>query len=356
MTLTMRRKPAEILTSSSPRIVLLRLSAIGDVIHGLPVLCALREAFPSAHLAWVVEERAAPLLKGHRALDQLIVLPRGWPKSMRHIKRAHDHIRAARFDLAIDIQGLSKSSLLAFISGIPLRIGFGGQDGREVSRWLNNRLIQPAKRHVVDRNLELLRLLGVEHPTVRFDVPVDDDADRSIEDRLHESNLPRNFAIINPGAGWPSKLWPSEWFGRLAAWLGREAGLPSVVVWGGPQERDMADTVVAHSQEYATRFSETSLPELAALCRRAALVVASDTGPLHISAAVGAPTVGLFGPVPAWRNGPYGANCIAVQKVIPRKLPRGRRRHEDAAMRAIEVRDVIAACEALLFRHVRMAV
>ena len=149
----------------SPRILIVRLSAIGDAIQTMPVACALRERFPEAFLAWAVEERAGTLLRGHEALDELIVLPRGWLKSPGGVWRLRRRLRDFRFDVAIDVQSLTKSAVLAWLSGARRRIGFGNPGGRELSKWLNNERVDPKATHVVDRYLELLRPLGIESPS-----------------------------------------------------------------------------------------------------------------------------------------------------------------------------------------------
>ena len=148
----------------SPRILLVRLSAIGDVIHGLPVLCALRERFPEAHLSWVVERTAATLLKDHPALDELIVLPRGWLKSPGEVWRLRERLRGLRPDVTIDLQGLTKSAIAARLSGCRRRIGFGDEKGRELSPWLNTELVDAPAAHVIDANLQLLAPLGIHAP------------------------------------------------------------------------------------------------------------------------------------------------------------------------------------------------
>ena len=155
----------------SPRILIVRLSAIGDAIQTMPVACALRARFPEAFLAWAVESRAAALLRGHEALDELIELPRGWLKSPRGVWRLRRRLHELRFDTAIDVQSLTKSAVLAWLSRAKRRIGFGNPGGRELSKWFNNERVDPKTTHVVDRYLELLRLLGIESPTVRFQVP-----------------------------------------------------------------------------------------------------------------------------------------------------------------------------------------
>ena len=152
------------------RILIVRLSAIGDVLHTLPVLCALRDARPAAHLAWMVEGRTVDLLAGHPALDEVIAIRRRWLKSPRAVLDLWRRVQG-RFDVAIDVQGLSKSAVAARLSGARQRIGMAAPDGREISPWLNNARVRPTATHVVDRNLELLAPLGITPLRVRFDLP-----------------------------------------------------------------------------------------------------------------------------------------------------------------------------------------
>jgi lipopolysaccharide heptosyltransferase I len=337
-------------TESSPRILVVRLSAIGDVIHGLPVLNALREAFPTAFLGWVVEGRAATLLEGHPALDALINVPRGWLKSPRAVWQLRGQLRKLNFDTTIDVQGLTKSAVAAWLSGAPRRIGFDGAKGRELSRWLNTELVPSTATHIVDCNLELLRPLGIESPTVRFELPERAEDRATAERMIRRVGLEKGFVLINPGAGWPSKLWPADRFAAVAQHFGRTWHLPSVVVWAGKQEQALAHQIVANSQGYAWQAPATSLLELASLARRARLFVASDTGPLHLAAAVGTPCVGLFGPMPAERNGPYGPQHIAIQAVHFEGTSRQRRNAPRDVMEAISIETVCETCDRVLQR------
>lgn len=336
--------------ATAPRILVVRLSAIGDVVHTLPVLCALRERFPRAFLSWIVEGRAGDLLEGHDALDQLVRIPRGWLKSPRSVRSVRRQLRAAQFDIAIDVQGLFKSAAAAWLSGAPTRIGFAGAAGRELSRWINTLRVAPRKVHIVERNLELLRPLGIEQPAVRFDLPERRADGAWARDYLAAVGLSGDFAIINPGAGWPSKLWPPERFAGVARSLGERRRLPSLVVWAGPHERAMAERVAAVSGAHARIAPDTTLTQLAALVRRARLFVASDTGPLHIAVAAGTPSVGLFGPMAHQRNGPYGPQHAAVQQRAPDADRRRFRRTDLFYMDAITVDHVLAACATVLDR------
>ncbi|HEY1786359.1 MAG TPA: glycosyltransferase family 9 protein [Pirellulales bacterium] len=343
--------------ATAPRFLIVRLSAIGDVIHGLPVLTTLRAAWPQAFIAWVVEGRAAELLAGHPALDVVVNVKRGWLKRPSSVLDLRSRLRSLDVDVAIDLQGLTKSAVAARLSGARRRIGFGGVDGREISPWLNNVRISAAATHVIDRNLELLRPLGIQadpagshDATELFNLPETRESVATATNLLNADPALVNFALVNPGAGWPSKLWPPDRFGAVAEYLGRRHRLSSLVVWAGEKEHGWAVEIVDRSGGHARLAPATTLCELAALARRATLFVSADTGPLHLAVAVGTPSIGLFGPMPAERNGPYGPAHLALQKVWLTGSSRSRRTADNASMQAISVDDVTAACDVLLAR------
>jgi lipopolysaccharide heptosyltransferase I len=337
----------------SPRILLVRLSAVGDVVHGLPVLCALREHLPAAHLAWAVHPPAAGLLRGHPALDELIVVPRPWRPFLSALGRLRT--RTVPFDVSLDLQGLSKSALVAWAAGARRRIGFAGAEGRELSAWLNNERAQAAGVHVIDRTLTLLRPLGIASPRVRYGLPRFAAAEELAERVVDENGLRDDFAVINPGAGWPSKRWPRPRFAEVARHLHRRWGLGSLVVWAGSEERAWAEEIVASAGPGAQLAPPTTLPQLAAVLRRACLFVSSDTGPLHLAAAEDIPCVALFGPTAAARNGPYGPQHEVVQKTSPGGPPhRGRTAGPDL-MERITVEEVCRACDRVLGRRQQAA-
>ncbi len=341
--------------SAAPRILIVKLTAIGDVLHAMPVACALREHFPNAYIAWLAEGRAGDLLAGHRAIDRRFVAPRRWIKSPSAVWNLRRQLRGQQFDVTIDLQGLTKSAVAAWLSGARRRIGFGGEMGREVSRIFNRERVLPRSAHVVDRYLELLAPLGVENPSVRFEVPRFPDAATSVERFLARERLVGRMAVINPGAGWPSKRWPADRLGIVAKNLGTNHGLPSVVVWAGSEEKRWAEEIVALSGGFARIAPSTTLAELAELARRACLFVGSDTGPLHLAAALSTPCVGLFGPMPAERNGPYGPQHIAIQKARLECSSRQRRTAGNETMLAIAVEDVVEACDAIVSRQEQSA-
>lgn len=333
----------------APRILIVRLSAIGDVIHGVPVLCALRDALPNAFLGWVVEGRAGDLVDSHPALDALIRVPRGWLKSPREVWRLRQRLHNLRFDVSIDLQCLTKSAIAAWLSGAPRRIGKGGEDGRELSRWFHNELVPCAGDHVIEHYLDLLKPLGIDSPAVRFDLPESDRDSRMAAEALGRCGLSsQRFAVMNPGAGWPSKIWPAERYGALAQQLRSTHGLSTLAVWGVPSELPLAEAIVAAGDGAAILAPPTSMTELGALCRRAAIFIGSDTGPMHLAVAVGTPTISLHGPSKAEWCGAYGPSNVRLQVRYEDGSAFERRKADDSAMRAIEVEMVAHACNRLL--------
>ena len=171
----------------TPRILIVRLSAIGDVIHGIPVLCALREAFPNAFLGWVVEGAMGDLLEGHPALDALVRVPRRWWKSPSEVLRMRRTLHELNFDTTIDLQCLSKSAITAWLSSAKRRIGKAGEHGRELSKTFNNELVEAGGTHVIEHYLSMLRALGIKSPAVRFDLPERPADGEMVEKFLRES-------------------------------------------------------------------------------------------------------------------------------------------------------------------------
>jgi heptosyltransferase-1 len=334
-----------------PRFLIVRLSAIGDVIQAVPLACALRERFPEAYIAWAVEGPSGTLLEGHPAVDELICLRRGWLKSPRGVWRLRQHLRSRKFDIVLEAQGLTKAAVLAWLSGARRRIGFGQPWGRELSRWLNTEIVPTGDVHIVERNLRLLRPLGIESPRVRFDLPEQEVDRRAAEAMLRALGIGEAFAVINPGAGWPSKLWPTARYAAVAEYLGRQWNFPTLVVWAGAAERSLTERIAAAAPQFAYAAPETTLTQLAALARCARLFIGSDTGPLHLAAALGTPCVGLYGPWPAARHGPCGPQHIALQKVFFEGSTWQRRRAPSTYMEAITIEDVCRACDEILQRE-----
>jgi lipopolysaccharide heptosyltransferase I len=309
-------------------IALVKLSSIGDVVHALPVAAALHEALPQARLVWIVERREAAVLRGHPALSEVVpVDTRAWRRARTPLAVAETtgalvalgrHLRATRFDVAIDLQGLVKSGVITAATGAPLRIGFSAGHCREGLNVLftNQRVTPPAAaRHVVDRYLSLVEPLGARARSVEFALPTDGAAETRIDELLMGAGLkPRDrLVVLNPGAGRPDKRWPIECFRGLARRLADEAGAAVLVIWGPNELGDARAIVDTDAPRRVTLAPPTNLDELLAVLRRASVVVAADTGPLHLAAALGTRCAGLYGPTAGERNGPYGQGHRMLQ-------------------------------------------
>lgn len=335
----------------TPRsIVIVKLSAIGDVLHGVPVAVALKRAFPKARIGWAVEGRAADVLAGHRAVDHLFRLPRRWLKSPSAVLTLRQQLRAFSPDVAIDLQGLLKSGVATWLSGARMRIGFARPAAREQAWLAYTNPVRPVATHVVDRNCDLLVPLGIRETRPAFDMPRWPVSRERVQQWLAALRLSDPPVIINPGAGWASKRWPTERFAALARALHRRHGIRPLVVWGGGEERAAAERIAADACGEAIVAADTTLQDLGELFRLSRLVISGDTGPLHLAAAVGTPCVGLFGPVPAGRNGPYGPQHISVEPAEAFRPAWDDRKTDAAAMAAIDVDSVLAAAETLLAR------
>jgi ADP-heptose:LPS heptosyltransferase len=317
----------------------------------MPLANALRAQVPDAFVAWLVEQPAAPLLEGHEAIDELIVLPRGWLKDIRLVWNLRRRLRQLRLDVVIDPQSLSKSAIPAWLSGARTRVGIASPWGRELAPWLNNRLVPRSAPHVVDIMLQTLQPLGIVPDAVEFHVPVDGAAEVFATQFVNEKGLLSGFIILNPGAGWASRLWPPERFAAVAQYVGAKWSLPSVVVWAGDKEKAWAEQIVEKSDGQAVLAPPTSLKELASLFRRSQIFVGSDTGPLHLAVAVGIPCISMHGTTPAWQSGPYGEGHIAIQEVYQEGTSRQRRKASNDAMKRIAVERICDACDQILERQ-----
>ena len=333
----------------SPRILITRLSHIGDCLLTIPMLNAIRDHHPDAFVAWAVESPTHNLLKNHPGIDQIVSIPKGWLGKPRSWRAIRTELKSLDFDIAIDPQGLTKSALLGLLSGAPNRVGAKGQWGRELSPWLNNRLVKPASTHVVERSMELLEEIGIEEPRIRFELPSDSIADKFIDRWLIDKSVNR-FAVINPGGSWASKRWENERFGSVASHLLNNHGLKTVVTWAGIEELAMAEEIVGLNPNGSVLAGRTNLPELQSLLSRASFFVGCDTGPMHLATAVGTPCVGLYGTTRPEDSGAFGPQNIAIQKWYQSGSCKKRRNASNDAMRDILASDVNAACDQMLSR------
>lgn len=334
-----------------PRVLITRLSHVGDCIATIPVLNALRGYYPLAFIAWATERPMDQLLADHPALDELILVPKGWMKSPAAVWKMRQKLKPLRFDIVIDPQGLTKTAALGWMSGARTRIGFTRGLARELAPLLNNQRIKPAHNHIVDHSLELLRPLGIRDPQVEFHLPESAEARRNINRFIQNSHLGCGYAVINHGAGWPSRRWSADRFGSVAKRLGERHKLPTVVVWAGGLERETAVQIVERSGGHALMGPPTNLAELAVLLRDSRMYVGCDTGPMHLAVALDKDCVVLHGPTLPAISGAYGPNHIAVQQYYQIGTSRQRRRATNDAMLAIGVDDVCAACDRILERQ-----
>lgn len=326
------------------RALVVRLSSIGDVVHTLPALAALHRA--GWETGWVVEPPARVLLEHNPLLDQVIAAPSRRAFDWLRAFAAIGAVRARRYDAALDFQGLWKSAAWARLSGASRVLGWERAARREAGseRLLRETVTRIGGGHVIDKNLALLGPLGIDAVGLReFPLPFRPEAVARVDAFLQ--GLPGDgLVVLNPGGGWASKLWPAERFGQLAREL-RGMGLRAVVSFG-PGEEALAARVVAASEGTAIRSFPTTLLDYVELARRARLVVAADTGPLHLACAVGTPVVALFGPTEPARNGPFSADDVVVRRV-PGCAPcysRGCARHA-GVMDGISLDEVRAAVE-----------
>lgn len=308
-------------------ILIVKTSAIGDVIHTLPSLWALRAHYPDAYITWLVEETAADLVLGHPAVNRVLVARRkAWLKDLRsgRIFRACSgflgfvrELRDTRYDLVIDFQGLLKSAMWVALARGVRKAGFGrGMEHAEYSYLALNERVPAVdmNQHAIDRSLLLLKGIGVPAADIRYAVPISAQHESEVLALLRACDIQGEdrLVAINPMARWPTKLWEAQSFAMLADRL--EAEGIRVVFTGGPADRPALDEIGRLMTCRHRRLDgRTSLNQLAALYRRAQVVVTTDSGPMHLAAAVGTPVVALFGPTAPWRTGPYGPNHVVLR-------------------------------------------
>ena len=288
-------------------ILVVRLGALGDVVHTIPAVAALRGAFPDARIDWIVDAKHREIVDLVTVLDRVVPLE---GRTLGAWRKAINDLRRTRYDVAIDFQGLMKSAVLARASGAARVIGFSIWHLREkTARPFYSSTVEAEGGHVIRKNLRLLQVLGIECDTIEFPI-----ADGGSPAAVALSRLVTGpYALINAGAAWPNKRWPAERFGELAAFLADARGLTPVVLWG-PGEDALAQAVIDASSGRAVLAPPTRIRDLVALARGASVVISGDTGPLHIATAVGAPTVGIFGPTNPERNGPWIEEDAAVSR------------------------------------------
>jgi heptosyltransferase I len=302
------------------KFLLVRLGALGDIVHAIPVAVALRRAFPDAVIDWIVSAKHREILDLVPAISRRIVVnDRSEAQDGQSLFSAVRQLRTNGYDIAIDMQGLLKSAVIARLSGARRVIGFNAKYAREpIARFFYTDVHDPGgegiyapseTRHVVEINLGLLTALRIPRAPAEFAI----EAPRSAAVSAILAQAGQPFALLNTGAAWPNKRWPAARLAELARQLQLRHAMRSVVLWG-PGERALAEDVVQHAAGAALAAPQTTIADVAALASAAAVMVSGDTGPTHIASAVGTPLVGIYGPTRPERNGPLGRDDVAVSR------------------------------------------
>lgn len=334
------------------RVLLTRLSAIGDCILTLPLATSVKSLWPDCELTWAVDCAAAKLLEPHASIDRVLKIPKGWLKRTSQWQQLRSVLGECEFDLVLDPQGLSKSSLLGWLSGAKVRVGFDYSHGREIAPLLATKRVRRSHSHMVDCYRELLRpWTNIEPGVGRFGMPNYEAAAESANTILQQLGMnAESWMGINPGAGWTTRIWPPERFGHVAREIYRNHGIRSLIFWAGESEKLLANVIEETSQGSARTLPRTSLTELVELIRSSDLLLTGDTGPMHMASAVGTPCVSLHGPTWSDESGPYSNQHVAVQSPLTASIPPKKlvRKGPNTAMQAIETEEVVAACQKLL--------
>lgn len=336
------------------RILLIKPSSPGDIIHALPVLHGLRARYPSAHISWLVATPFVDLVAADPALSEVIPfdrkrfgkLGRSWSVSVDFARFVRE-LAAREFDLVLDLQGLFRSGFLSLASGAGARLGFG--DARECAWMFYSHRLRAGRRdvHAADKNAMLAALLGLDPRRMDFSIAVTEEDRRVADGLIGEARAADGFAVVVPATRWETKCWAAERFGETGARLLREAGLRSILV-GGRDDLAAGETAARASGGAAMNAcGRTTLRQLAAVIEQAAIVITGDSTPMHIAAALRRPLVAIFGPTNPVRTGPYGKlgdvlrlplDCSPCYLKLLRQCPRGH-----ACMVDLSVDMVVAA-------------
>ncbi len=345
------------------RVLLVKPSALGDVVHTLPVVATLRRRYPTIRLDWLVEEEAAPLVQGHPAVTEVVVSGRRrWLKDLRQPRKAREALRELscflgglrqrRYDAVLDLQGLLKSALYVVATRAPIRVGLA--DGREGAPWvLTHRVPVPAQPiHAVERYLALAAAVGASEPVREFIIPIASQDFAVAEALLANCRRPR--VVLHPAARWRTKLWESERWRRLAEALAADGA--AVILTGSAADETVAGEITQAVQPaLRSLVGRLSLKQLAAVLRSVDLMITVDSGPMHLAAAMGTPVLALFGPTDPSRTGPLGPGGILRQPLpcSPCLQRKCRIAETYRCMREIEVGEVARAARQLLGARLR---
>lgn len=310
-------------------ILIIKMSALGDVIQALPVIRALKQGFPGARIDWLVEDGAAPIVRSHPGVDRVVVWRRGawreawrspasWPEAAVEIRRTAAELLQRRYDLALDLQGLLKSGIWMGLSRARRKVGY--HNAREGSHIFLTERIQNGDPdlHAVERYLLLVEQIGGGRQTPEFGLSPSQEGIERLQEVLSkggwEAGTP--YAVLVPGARWKTKQWEAASFSQTAERIVRGLGL-QVAVSGGPQDRPLGEMIIKGMRSPALNLAgSTDISALTALMAGASVVISTDSGPMHLAAAVGTPVVALFGPTAPWRTGPYGKGHKVLRAAV----------------------------------------
>ena len=296
------------------KILIIKPSSLGDVVHSLPFLNVIRTCFPKAEIHWVIAKGLEGLLEGHPMVNKLWIINKDkWKKiknvkgTINELKGLFKELKKEKFDLVIDLQGLLRSGILTSATSAPVRIGFA--EAREGSKIFYTHKVEGGRDiHAVDRYLKIADFLGCDITDIRFPFPL-----HFKSSIITNYSLSEDYAVIVPGARWKTKVWPSKKFGKLSSKL----PIMTVIV-GSKTDIDIANEIAALSKGKATSLAgKTDLKELIEVIRNARFMVSNDSGPMHIAAALGIPVFAIFGPTDPLRTGPYGEGHTKIREDIP---------------------------------------
>jgi 3-deoxy-D-manno-octulosonic-acid transferase/heptosyltransferase-1 len=306
------------------RILIVKMSSIGDVVHALPFLAVIKKTFPGAPVDWLVEESASAIVKGHPDIERVLVFKRSswnrmWKLSSEMVNHAKAvfsffrELRKFRYDLIVDLQGLLKSGFMTGMAKGGRKVGMSG--GREGSWLFLNEKPVPVDydEHAIDRYLRVAAYLGCETGGWKAPIPVGDSDKKPVDDWLSQSrdgDMP--LVAVNPMARWETKLWKPESFAELADRIQRSLSC-RVVFTGGREDRSVIEDIISRMHTKADNLAgRWGLRESAYLYAKCTMLVSTDTGPMHMAAAMGCPVVALFGPTDRKRTGPYGKTHVVI--------------------------------------------
>ncbi len=346
--------------NNNPNILVIKLSAIGDVVHSLPLLEVLRERFPLARIDWLVEEDASGIVDGHPFIDELLIFPRkSWLRRFarkgecisvgREVARFIRGLKNRRYDIVIDLQGLLKSGILTFFAKGKRKIALN--NGREGSAlFAHERVAIPnTEMHALERYLCIARHLGVKNPRWEGYIPIYESDKAYIDSLLENLDVGRTLVAVNPMAKWETKLWGLSRFASLADLINEKLAA-GVIFTGSDADRDAIGAIQSEMKTEALNLAgRTTLKQLAYLYQRCAVVISTDTGPMHIAASMGSPiVVALFGPTSPLRTGPYGGGQRVVRAGVACSPCFKKRCNDMRCMRQITVDMVYEAVKKVL--------